>query len=73
MQYQLRVSGKHFQKLQQHLFPGDGKEAVAVALCGRYEKNGLSVLLTHKIELVPHNECKRFEDYIQWKTEKIIL
>lgn len=72
MQYQLRVSGKHFQKLQQHLFPGDGKEAVAVALCGRYEKNGLSVLLTHKIELVPHNECKRFEDYIQWKTEKII-
>lgn len=72
MQYQLRVSGKHFQKLQQHLFPGDGKEAVAVALCGRYEKNGLSVLLTHKIELIPHNECKRFEDYIQWKTEKII-
>jgi len=72
MQYQLRISGKHFQKLQQHLFPGDGKEAVAVALCGRYEKNCLSVLLTHKIELIPHNECKRFEDYIQWKTEKII-
>lgn len=72
MQYQLRVSGKHFQMLQQHLFPGDGKEAVAVALCGRCEKNGLSVLLTHKIELIPHNECKRFEDFIQWKTERII-
>ncbi len=72
MQYQLRVSGKHFHELQQHLFPGDGKEAVAVALCGRLEKSGLSVLLTHKIELIPHVECERHEDYIRWKTEKII-
>ena len=72
MQYELRVSGKHFQKLQQHLFPGDGKEAVAIVLCGRYEKDDLSVLLTHKIELIPHNECKRYKDSIFWKTERII-
>ena len=72
MRYQFKVSGKHFQKLQQHLFPGDGKEAVAIALCGRHEKNGISILLTHKIELIPHNECKRHEDYIHWNTERII-
>lgn len=72
MQYQFRIAGKHFNELQQHLFPGDGKEAVAVALCGRHEKKGLSILLTHKIELIPHNECTRAEDYIHWKTERII-
>ena len=72
MQYELRVSGKHFQKLQQHLFPGDGKEAVAIVLCGRHEKNDISVLLTHKIELIPHNECKRYIDNVLWKTERIV-
>lgn len=72
MQYLLRISGKHFLQLRHHLFPGDGKEAVAVVLCGRHEKKDLSVLLAHKVELIPHNECKRHEDYIHWKTEKII-
>ncbi|NVN97364.1 ThiF family adenylyltransferase [Candidatus Nomurabacteria bacterium] len=72
MQYQLRFSGKHFQTIQQHLFPGDGKEAVAVVLCGRFEKNGLSILLTHKVELIPHKECIRDNDKILWKTDRII-
>lgn len=69
---QLRISGKHYTILKQHLFPGDGKEAVAVILCGRHENNGLSILLTHKIELIPHNECKRTKEYVNWKTERII-
>jgi hypothetical protein len=72
MQYQLRIAGKHFISLQQHLFPGDGKEAIAVALCGRYERNGISILLTHKLELIPHDECDRDENYVHWKTERII-
>lgn len=72
MQNQLRVSGKHYQQLQRHLFPGDGKEAVAVALCGRYERNGISILLTHKLELIPHEECERDGDYVHWKTDRII-
>lgn len=72
MQYELRVSGKHFQKLHKHLFPGDGKEAVAIILCGRYERNDLSVLLTHKIELIPYNECNRYIDNVHWKTERAV-
>ncbi len=72
MHYQLRISGKHYQILQHHLFPGDGKEAVAVVLCGRHEQDGLSILLTHKIKLIPHEECKRDEDYINWKTDCIV-
>lgn len=72
MRYQLRIAGKHYKSLQQHLFPGDGKEAVAVALCGRYERDGVSILLTHKIELIPHNECERNPNFVHWKTERII-
>lgn len=72
MQNQLRVSGRHYKLLQQHLFPGDGKEAVAVALCGRYERDGVSILLTHKLELIPHDECERHGDYVHWKTDRII-
>ena len=72
MRYQLRFAGKHYNTLQQHLFPGDGKEAVAVALCGRYERDGISILLTHKIQLIPHGECERDAQFVQWKTERII-
>jgi len=72
VRYQLRIAGKHYKSLQQHLFPGDGKEAVVVALCGRYERDGISILLTHKIELIPHDECQRDADFVHWKTEKII-
>ena len=72
MRYQLRIAGKHYKSLQHHLFPGDGKEAVAVALCGRYERDGISILLTHKIELIPHEECERDPHYVRWKTERLI-
>lgn len=72
MQYQLRIAGKHYNSLKQHLFPGDGKEAVAIVLCGRYERNGISILLTHKIELIPHDECNREVDFVNWKTDRII-
>lgn len=70
--YQLRFSGKQHQSLLQHLFPGDGKEAVAVALCGRFERDGHSMLLVHRIELIPHDECERDPDFVRWKTERII-
>lgn len=72
MHYQLRIAGKHYKGLQQHLFPGDGKEAVAVALCGRYERDGISILLTHQIELIPHDECERDPNFVHWRTERII-
>lgn len=72
MQYQLKIAGKFYKQLQQHLFPGDGKEAVAIVLCGRYESNDHSVLLSHKIELIPHEECERSEEYVQWKTERLV-
>lgn len=33
--FTLRLTGHQHAALKAHLFPGDGNEAVAVALCGR--------------------------------------
>ena len=62
----IRLTADQHQVLRQHLFPGDGKEAVAVALCGRTAALGSEVLLVHKIQLVPYGACKRHRDRIDW-------
>lgn len=72
MQRQLRLQGRHYQALKNHLFPGDGKEAVAVILCGRYETEEYSMLLSHQILLIPHEECERDKNYVKWKTDRVI-
>ncbi len=72
MELQLRISGVHYNELQKHLFPGDGKEAVAVALCGRHKDENLEVLLVHKITLITYEDCKcREDDLLVWSTKKI--
>lgn len=72
MQYQLNISGFHYEALKKHLFPGDGKEAVAVALCGRYFHKGLCKITLHELHTIPYADCSiREEDLIQWNTSKI--
>ena len=72
MQRLLRIQGRHYNMLKNHLFPGDGKEAVAVLLCGRHETDEASILLSHQIVLIPHEECERDENFVKWKTERVI-
>jgi hypothetical protein len=72
MRYQLRLHGGHYQKLRDHLFPGDGKEAVALVLCGRYEDDNYSILLGHDVLLIPHDECERDEHFVKWKTQRAL-
>lgn len=72
MDLQLRISGPDYELLRQHLLPPDGKEAVAVALCGRFETSSLTILLVHEVTLIPYDECySREPDYLQWPTERI--
>lgn len=72
MELQLRISGFHYEILRQHLFPSDDKEAVAVALCGRFHDIESEFLLVHDITLIPYNEClSRESDLLQWKTERV--
>ena len=62
----LRLTGQQYSDLRQHLFPGDGKEAVAVALCGRTASLGSEILLIHRLHRVPYEACKRSRDRIDW-------
>lgn len=73
MELQLRISGLHHQVLKEHLLPADGREAVAVCLCGRHTTSDKTTLTVHDITLIPHDECfSRSHDLLQWPTERII-
>jgi hypothetical protein len=66
----VRLSGDQYQKLRTHLFPGDGCEAVALALCGRLESPATQVLCVHKLLLVPYDRCHtRTPMRVSWPTE----
>lgn len=68
----LRIAGIHAEQLQRHLFPGDGNEAVAFALCGRHSGVDNDVLLVQEVVLVPHSDCPvRKPDQVTWRTEAI--
>jgi hypothetical protein len=71
-QYQLKFLEKHYEDLRKHLLPGDGKEAVAVILCGRHEDDDRSILLGHELILIPHDECERDSNFIKWKTTRVV-
>ncbi|HRN72632.1 MAG TPA: ThiF family adenylyltransferase [Ginsengibacter sp.] len=72
MELQVRISGFHHEVLRQHLLPVDGREAVAVALCGRFSDAESEILLVHDLTLIPHDECySREPDLLHWSTERI--
>ena len=75
MKRHLRISGKHHNQLFEHLFPGDGKEAVALALCGHHINSDLRTILTvHEVFCIAHEKCTRSPDYVRWSptTEEVI-
>jgi hypothetical protein len=73
MALQLRISGLHHEVLKHHLLPADGREAVAVALCGRFNEGEDKIIMVHDLTLIPHDECYSREwDLLCWPTERII-
>ena len=67
----LRMSGRQHAALFAHLFPGDGLEAVAVALCGRRVSDGKVTLLVHKVHPIPYGDCPvRKPDRLTWNTDR---
>lgn len=70
MNYTLKISGIHHGLLEKHLFPGDGFEAVALALCGRRESSEGIVFLVNEIYPVPYENCLlRTPDRVTWSTQ----
>lgn len=68
----LRIAGVHAEELRQHLYPGDGCEAVAFALCGRHRSADSDALLVQEVVIVPYSNCSiRTPDQINWRTEAI--
>ena len=71
-QSSVRMTSRHHSQLLDHLFPGDGREAVAIAICGRSEGPTRETLLVQQIEPVPYSICQRGRDFITWPTEHIL-
>ncbi|MDE2105185.1 MAG: ThiF family adenylyltransferase [Patescibacteria group bacterium] len=66
----LRISSFQARMLSDHLFPGDGKEAIAFALCGRHRGNDGEILMIHQIHPIPYTQCSlRSSSRVTWNTE----
>jgi hypothetical protein len=73
METVLRMSGRQHALLRAHLFPGDGNEAVALALCGRHVGESRHVLTVRKIQPVPYEACAvRTPLRVTWSTDQVL-
>jgi hypothetical protein len=73
MKTTLTLTHEQREILLKHLFPNDGNEAVAIALCGRLTGEDEHRLIVHKIEPIPYEYCSiRAPDRVAWSTEILI-
>src|SRR4030067_2882316 len=69
----LTLTASHHDMLMCHLFPDDGCEAVAIALCGRASSDERHKLLVRRIALVPYSTCSvRQPDRVTWPTDFLL-
>lgn len=69
----LRMTGRQHSQLRAHLFPGDGNEAVALALCGRRAGEARHILTVRRIVLVPYEDCAiRTPWRVTWSTAALV-
>ena len=71
MKFTLHMTQRQHDALREHLFPGDGKEAAALLLCGRRAGAEHHVLTIHKIAPIPYEVCDRRADRVTWPTEHV--
>jgi hypothetical protein len=73
MRIKLRITQNDYLKVKKHLFPGDGLEAVAIALCGRRRGQSDHCLSIKKVVTIPYESCKvRRSDLVTWSSELLI-
>ena len=66
----LALTRAQHSRLEAHLFPGDGKEAAAIALCGRRAGRRRHRLVVRELHPVPYEVCtRRAHDGISWPVE----
>lgn len=67
----LSMTDDQHRRLHTHLFPGDGKEAVAALLCARRRGDRRHRLLVRYVEEIPHARCERTAVSVTWPTDTI--
>jgi len=67
----LTATADQHKALSQHLFPGDGLEAVAYLACGRAASAERHRLVVRSVHLIPHDRCRRTRDSVTWQVEDI--
>jgi hypothetical protein len=73
MHVTLRLTQTGHDALKRQLLPGDGREAVAVALCGRLRSRARHALTVQTVVPAPYDLCKiRTPDRVTWSTQRLI-
>lgn len=68
----LALSGDQHEHLMSFLFPGDGKEAVAILLCGRRDGDRCHRLVVREIHGIPYEDCaERTPSRVTWPPDYI--
>jgi hypothetical protein len=68
----LSLTGEQHERLRAFLFPGDGKEAAAIALCGRGAGKYRHRILVHELHEIPYEACSERSPYrVTWSTDVI--
>ena len=63
----LSITGEQHAELAAHLFPKDGCEAVAIALCGHRRGVERHRLVVRRVVLIPYDACSlRTPDRVTW-------
>ncbi|MCS6115938.1 ThiF family adenylyltransferase [Shewanella baltica] len=73
MSIKFKITDSTIAQLNEHLFPDDGKEAVAFVLCGHVIDDTYTILLAHKVIPLSYDSCLvRKHDYVQWLTQDFV-
>lgn len=65
-----RLTAAQHEQIKRHLFPGDGKESVALILCGTHCSARRILLCAHRIIEIPADACiERSAVTVVWPTE----
>jgi hypothetical protein len=68
----LSLTGEQHERLRSFLFPGDGNEAAAIALCGRRSGERRHRLLVREIHGIPYEDCSERSPFsVIWPTDVI--
>jgi hypothetical protein len=69
----LRLTEEQLFGIRKHLFPGDGKESVALALCGTRFSENREIYCIHEIHLIPDQDCDlRTATAVRWPLAPLI-